>query len=40
VSGSCRGVAVMMVEIRVRVSCEMEEILTWQCLIGADKLQG
>jgi len=35
VSGGCRGVAVMVAEIRV--SCEMEEMLMWQCLIGADK---
>ena len=27
---------VMVAEIRVRVSCEMEEMMTWQCLIGAD----
>jgi len=26
-----------MMNIRVRVSCEMEEMLTCQCLIGADK---
>ena len=28
---------VLVAEIRVRVSCEMEEMMTWQCLIGADK---
>ena len=35
VNGDCCGVAVMVAKIRV--SCEMGEMMTWQCLIGADK---